>query len=98
MKVYSNDYIPVNTVAAREANSVSSQTVKLIFCRKHQAHQMYSVANIRSHTCICKIRWSQIYKKAIQCRGPKYEEESISNQPKLFPIEIHLFFCNVIAL
>ena len=58
MKVYLN--IPVATVAAREANSGTNQTVKLIFCRKHQAHQMYSAANIRSHTCIPKIRWSQI--------------------------------------
>ena len=28
----------------------------------------------------------------------KYEGESISNQPNLFPVEIHLFFFNVIAL
>ena len=27
-----------------------------------------------------------------------YEGESISNQPNLFPVEIHLFFFNVIAL
>ena len=27
-----------------------------------------------------------------------YESESISNQPNLFPIEIHLFFFDVIAL
>ena len=26
-----------------------------------------------------------------------YEGESISNQPYLFPVEIHLFFFNVIA-
>ena len=28
----------------------------------------------------------------------KYEGESISNQPNLFPVEIHLFFFDVIAL
>ena len=27
-----------------------------------------------------------------------YEGESISNQPNLFPVEIHLFFFDVIAL
>ena len=27
-----------------------------------------------------------------------YEGESISNQPYLFPVEIHLFFFDVIAL
>ena len=27
-----------------------------------------------------------------------YEGESISNQPNLFPVEIHLFFIDVIAL
>ena len=27
-----------------------------------------------------------------------YEGESISNQPNLFPVEIHLFFFGVIAL
>ena len=30
--------------------------------------------------------------------NPKYEGESISNQPNLFPVEIHLFFFDVIAL
>ena len=29
---------------------------------------------------------------------PKYKDESISNQPNLFPVEIHLFFFNVIVL
>ena len=29
---------------------------------------------------------------------PIYEDESISNQPNLFRVEIHLFFFNVIAL
>ena len=28
----------------------------------------------------------------------KYEGESIINQPNLFPVEIHLFFFDVIAL
>ena len=28
----------------------------------------------------------------------KYADESISNQPNLFPVEIHLFFFDVIAL
>ena len=28
----------------------------------------------------------------------RYEGESISNQPNLFPVEIHLFFFDVIAL
>ena len=28
----------------------------------------------------------------------KYEGESISNQPNLFPVEIHLFFFDVNAL
>ena len=28
----------------------------------------------------------------------KYEGESISNQPNLFPVEIHLFFFDAIAL
>ena len=28
----------------------------------------------------------------------RYEGESISNQPNLFPVEIHLFFLDVIAL
>ena len=28
----------------------------------------------------------------------RYESESISNQPNLFPVEIHLFFFDVIAL
>ena len=28
----------------------------------------------------------------------QYEGESISNQPDLFPVEIHLFFFDVIAL
>ena len=27
-----------------------------------------------------------------------YKGESISNQPKLFPVEVHLFFFDVIAL
>ena len=27
-----------------------------------------------------------------------YESESLSNQPNLFPVEIHLFFFDVIAL
>ena len=27
-----------------------------------------------------------------------YKDESISNQPNLFPVEIHLFFFDVIAL
>ena len=27
-----------------------------------------------------------------------YESDSISNQLNLFPVEIHLFFCDVIAL
>ena len=27
-----------------------------------------------------------------------YEGESISNQPNLFPVEIHLFYYDVIAL
>ena len=27
----------------------------------------------------------------------RYECESISNQPNLFPVEIHLFFSNIIA-
>ena len=30
-------------------------------------------------------------------RGGKYEGESISNQANLFPVEIHLFFFDVIA-
>ena len=29
---------------------------------------------------------------------PLYEGESISNQPNLFPVELHLFFFDVIAL
>ena len=29
---------------------------------------------------------------------PIYEGESISNQPNLFPVEIHLFFFDVFAL
>ena len=28
----------------------------------------------------------------------EYEGESVSNQPNLFPVEIHLFFFDVIAL
>ena len=32
------------------------------------------------------------------CKVTKYEGESISNQPNLLPIEIHLFFFDVIAL
>ena len=28
----------------------------------------------------------------------KYKGESINNQPNLFPVEIHLFFIDVIAL
>ena len=28
----------------------------------------------------------------------RYEGESICNQPNLFPVEIHLFFFDVIAL
>ena len=28
----------------------------------------------------------------------QYEGESISNQPNLFPVELHLFFFDVIAL
>ena len=28
----------------------------------------------------------------------RYEGESISNQPNLFPVELHLFFFDVIAL
>ena len=34
------------------------------------------------------------------CTGGEviYESESISNQSNLFPVEIHLFFFNVIAL
>ena len=31
-------------------------------------------------------------------RSSKYKGESISNQPNLFPVEIHLFFFDVIAL
>ena len=39
----------------------------------------------------------RVYKANIdKCRI--YEGESISNQPNLFPVEIHLFFFNVIAL
>ena len=29
---------------------------------------------------------------------PEYEGESINNQPSLFPVEIHLFVFDVIAL
>ena len=36
-------------------------------------------------------------KKHICCKGV-YEGESISNQPNLFPVEIHRFFFDVIAL
>ena len=34
----------------------------------------------------------------IACDFVLYESESISNQPNLFPVEIHLFFFDVIAL
>ena len=36
--------------------------------------------------------WKTLYKVG------NYEGESISNQPNLFPVEIHLFFFDVIAL
>ena len=32
------------------------------------------------------------------CSPGVYEGESISNQPNLFPVEIHLFFFDVVAL
>ena len=34
----------------------------------------------------------------VQWPSHHYESESTSNQPNLFPIEIHLFFFDVIAL
>ena len=37
-----------------------------------------------------------IYARAIEIL--LYEGKSISNQPNLFPVEIHLFFFDVIAL
>ena len=46
---------------------------------------------ITHNICFGKIR-----KKSIHFG--KYEGESISNQPNLFLVEIHLFFFDVIAL
>ena len=37
-------------------------------------------------------------KKKCNCSVTIYEGESISNQPNLFLVEIHLFFFDVVAL
>ena len=45
-----------------------------------------TLVRLRNAQADLSIRWAHIY----CCR--KYEGESISNQPNLFPVEIHLFF------
>ena len=45
--------------------------------------------------CVCIVmQWGRVFESVFV----KYEGESISNQPNLFPVEIHLFFFDVIAL
>ena len=52
-----------------------------------------------SSFCICKsyTHFFFFFSKNI-CELILYEGESISNQPNLFPVEIHLFFFDVITL
>ena len=46
------------------------------------------------------MQWSiaQAYVDWLQSPVTEYEGESIGNQPNLFPVEIHVFFFDVIAL
>ena len=46
------------------------------------------------------VYFNHAWRHMTACHGPNksYEGESISNQPNLFPVEIHLFFFDVIAL
>ena len=53
-------------------------------CRKKSLH---THTHTHTHTSIITEKTKTIY-----------EGESISNQPYLFPVEIHLFFFDVIAL
>ena len=47
---------------------------------------------------VCAGHLENIIRQLIFTEGVRYAGESISNQPNLFPVEIHLFFFNVIVL
>ena len=63
------------------------------------AYPLYSCFIYR-HVKAFFLYWNKLYIFPILglAKNEYYKGESISNQPNLFPVEIHLFFFDVIAL